>query len=283
MDAIRRGEKTQTLRNWKSQRLHTGQKETVPGIGPIWIDSVEKVALEDLTDEDAIPDGFPTIDALKAEILNIYGDEPEGDFYRVRFHILKADPGDPSVPGRKKQRENSEAGPPQTQGSRKNSSLKTGSGSKPKPRPDQIAPELLVPQSREYPAILNFVKEIKKEFAEEMKKYLNRIESQNSIPIEEEPEILTEAQVVEKMVQRCRVNRCVCDWNHEPCKSKDFFSLFLRSPRDERGIPTLDGYRLRSLMRDFCTEDQWEEINWIATEICGAWTEWQYAVEHWNR
>lgn len=264
LDAIRRGEKTQTLRNWKSQRLKSGQKDSIPGIGPIWIDSVEKVSLDDLTDADAIPDGFSSIDALKSEIRNIYGDEPDGSFYRVRFHLLKSD-------------ENEQANPRKKRPESKNLPSQTRKGTKPEPENERV----LMPQSRDLPEILNFVDEIKQEFSEKMTRYLRQIENQKSKSMLEEPETLTEAQVVEKMVRRCRINRNVCDWNHEPGKSQDFFSLFLRAPRDERGAPTLDGYRLRSLMRDLCTEEQWEEICWIATEICSAWTEWQYAIEHW--
>ena len=272
MDAIRRGEKTQTLRNWKSQRLQPGQKDLIPGIGPIRIDSVEKVSLDELTDADAIPDGFPTIDALKAEIRDIYGDEPAGNFYRVRFHVLKSDEIEEENDGAgslKKRRKKTASSPV--------AGMKSKTGS--------IPPEMLIPRSSEYPAILQFVKEIKQEFAEVMERYLYKIESQESQQMDDETQPLTEAQVVEKMVYRCRINRSVCDWNHEPGKSQDFFDLFLRSPRDERGVPTLDGYRLRSLMRDFCGDDQdlWDSINWIACEICSAWTEWQYAVEHWDR
>lgn len=282
-DAIRRGEKTQTLRNWKSQHLKPGQKDTIPGVGPIWIDSVEKVSLDDLTDADAIPDGFPTIDALKAEIREIYGDEHGGNFFRVRFHVLRADELEKRavlpVPKSSKEKENAGEKPLKNSRKKKNSLSKTDTESNSPLNMEQ----LLVPQSREMPAVLKFVKEIKQEFDEKMKDYLYRIESQKAEQFEEEPEMLTEEQIVEKMVRRCRINRCVCDWNHEPGKSQDFFALFLRSPRDEHGVPTLDGFRLRSLMRDFCDEDTWREIDWIASEICSAWTEWQYAIEHWMR
>ena len=49
-----------------------------------------------------------------------------------------------------------------------------------------------------------------------------------------------------------------------------------------QGPMELDGYRLRSLMRDYCSDlDIWDSINWISSEVCTAWTEWQYAIEHW--
>lgn len=275
-DAIRRGEKTQTLRSWKSQRVKAGQKDMIPGVGPIMIDSVEEVLLDELTDADAIPDGFPTAEALKNELRDIYGDGA-AHLYKVRFHLLKengnvsADPG-PVTSGK------SSASP--------KASKPASGGTSRQAVPDPIPRDLLVPHSKEPPAVVTFVLEMKREFAERMKKYMNKLEAEQyakNHPDDEQTRPLSEAEVVELMVRRCRINRNVCDWNHEPCKSQDFFNIFQRSPRDERGVPTLDGYRLRSLMRDFCDgdEDLWESINWIACEICSAWTEWQYAVEHW--
>ncbi len=87
--AIRSGEKTQTIRLWKHRMMRSGQRSYIPGIGRIRIDLVEQVRLEDLTDNDAIPDGFPTADALREEILSIYGDKlAEGcQTFRVVFHV----------------------------------------------------------------------------------------------------------------------------------------------------------------------------------------------------
>ena len=78
---------------------------------------------------------------------------------------------------------------------------------------------------------------------------------------------------------RCRVHRNVCDWTHEPTKTRDFFAIFLKSPRDERGLPTLDGCRLLAMIRAETPTEEWEEIRWIAADVCRVWTEWQYAVE----
>ncbi len=72
LPAIRRGEKTQTIRLWKWRMMRAGQRSYIPGAGYIRIDQVEQVRLEDLTDEDAIPDGFATADALRTEINEIY-------------------------------------------------------------------------------------------------------------------------------------------------------------------------------------------------------------------
>ena len=75
LPAIRSGEKTQTIRLWKWRMMRDGQRSYVPGVGYIAIERVEQVTLDDLTDADALPDGFPTADALRQELRDIYGDK----------------------------------------------------------------------------------------------------------------------------------------------------------------------------------------------------------------
>ena len=89
LPAIRSGEKTQTIRLWKHRMMRSGQRSYIPGIGYIRIDRVEQVRLEDLTDSDALPDGFLTADALRQEIGEIYGEKLAAGHqtYRVQFHI----------------------------------------------------------------------------------------------------------------------------------------------------------------------------------------------------
>ena len=91
LPAIRQGEKTQTIRLWKQRMMRAGQRSYIPGAGYIRIDQVEQVQLEDLTDEDAIPDGFATADALRAEINEIYADRVAAGHqaFRVVFHLLQ--------------------------------------------------------------------------------------------------------------------------------------------------------------------------------------------------
>lgn len=69
--------------------MRAGQRSYIPGAGYIRIDRVEQVHLEDLTDADAIPDGFPTADALREEINTIYGDKIASGHqaFRVVFHL----------------------------------------------------------------------------------------------------------------------------------------------------------------------------------------------------
>ncbi|TWT42773.1 ASCH domain protein [Botrimarina hoheduenensis] len=87
LEAIRAGEKTQTIRLWKHRMMRTGQRSYIPGVGPIRITLVNSVELENLTDEDARPDGFDTADALRAELHTIYGDKLAAGYqtFRVVF------------------------------------------------------------------------------------------------------------------------------------------------------------------------------------------------------
>ena len=87
LDAIRAGEKTQTIRLWKHRQMRAGQRSYIPGIGPIRIKTVEQVELEKLTDDDARPDGFATADLLRAEIHELYADKIAVGYraYRVCF------------------------------------------------------------------------------------------------------------------------------------------------------------------------------------------------------
>ncbi len=89
LDAIRCGEKTQTIRLWKHRMMRAGQRSFIPGIGYIRITGVEQVDVNALTDADAIPDGFPTAAALQAELQTIYGEKLAAGHqaYRVTFEI----------------------------------------------------------------------------------------------------------------------------------------------------------------------------------------------------
>ncbi len=89
LDAIRGGEKTQTIRLWKHRRMRSGQRSYIPGIGAIRVRSVEPVCLPDLTDVDARPDGFATADELRAEIEAIYADKLASGYgaYRIVFEL----------------------------------------------------------------------------------------------------------------------------------------------------------------------------------------------------
>ena len=88
--AIRSGQKTQTIRLWKWRRMRAGQRSYIPGAGYIRVTAVDEVQLDDLSDEDARPDGFETADDLRAEISRLYGDQLAAGYraYRIIFHLL---------------------------------------------------------------------------------------------------------------------------------------------------------------------------------------------------
>ena len=90
LDAIRRGEKTQTIRLWKHRRMKAGQRSYVPGAGPIRVVAVDEVSLDQLTDADARPDGFETADQLRAEVARLYPQQLAQGYraYRVRFELV---------------------------------------------------------------------------------------------------------------------------------------------------------------------------------------------------
>lgn len=90
MEAIRQGAKTQTIRLWNHRRMRPGQRSYIPGIGYISILDVEQVALEQLTDADAVPDGFATAALLREELQSLYAEKIRQGFqaYRIRFAVF---------------------------------------------------------------------------------------------------------------------------------------------------------------------------------------------------
>ncbi len=71
-DAIRSGRKTTTVRLWKRQMARAGEVHTMPGLGKIRIDDVRKATLAELTDADAVADGFESAADLIAALREIY-------------------------------------------------------------------------------------------------------------------------------------------------------------------------------------------------------------------
>jgi len=93
LPAIREGTKTQTIRLWKFARMRPGQRSYIPGAGYIRVTAVDPVRLDELTDEDAARDGFPTADALREELTQLYPEQLAAGYqaYRVAFSILPAE------------------------------------------------------------------------------------------------------------------------------------------------------------------------------------------------
>jgi hypothetical protein len=83
---IASGAKSQTVRIWPKRRLRAGQVEFIPGLGRIRITAFEPVRPPDLTDADAVLDGFDSASSLLAELRALYGDRLDTlPCFRIRF------------------------------------------------------------------------------------------------------------------------------------------------------------------------------------------------------
>jgi hypothetical protein len=89
-DAVRRGEKTTTLRYWPRRMVRPGSVHGVRGLGRVRIDEVRIIQVEDLTDDIARADGL----ADRGEVIRTLNDyyPPDvragRDLYLVRFALL---------------------------------------------------------------------------------------------------------------------------------------------------------------------------------------------------
>jgi hypothetical protein len=94
ISAIRRGDKTTTLRKWKSCRLSAGSRAFAPGIGWLKIVSCEEIKLKNLTAEDAQADGFASLRELLTALRQIYPDHRTDGrrWYRVVFQPEAQEP-----------------------------------------------------------------------------------------------------------------------------------------------------------------------------------------------
>lgn len=91
LQAIRTGSKTQTIRVWKQRYVRAGQISYTPGIGRIRITAVEEVALKELNDEDARPDGFESAEELRREICSLYAERLERGYrvFKIGFEVAE--------------------------------------------------------------------------------------------------------------------------------------------------------------------------------------------------
>lgn len=90
LPAIRAGTKTQTVRLWNVLRYRAGQRSYIPGAGYIQIDTIDRVTLDELTEQDAQLDGFENLAELLAELQTMYAEELAAGHqpYRVAFRLL---------------------------------------------------------------------------------------------------------------------------------------------------------------------------------------------------
>lgn len=86
LQGIRDGRITLAFRKWLRPTVKTGTRLRTD-IGVLEIDAVEEIALKDITDADAKRSGFPSKDALLAELA-----KHKGQLYRIRLHYGGEDP-----------------------------------------------------------------------------------------------------------------------------------------------------------------------------------------------
>lgn len=91
LDAIRSGRKTQTVRVWKHRHVRAGQISYIPGVGRIRITAIDEVRLEDLSDEDAIRDGFASAAELVSEVRELYAERLEKGYrvFKIGFEVAE--------------------------------------------------------------------------------------------------------------------------------------------------------------------------------------------------
>lgn len=87
LEGIAEGRITLAFRRWKRSTVRGGG-ELRTAIGVLAIDGVDAIDEGDITDDDARSAGYPTRDALLAELNR----RPEGDLYRVALHLAGDDP-----------------------------------------------------------------------------------------------------------------------------------------------------------------------------------------------
>ena len=70
--------------------MSAGRRAYCPGLGYLDIEAVEPVTWDDLTEADAIADGFATLGKMKRVLLSIYPNRDDGkQWWRVRFSWVK--------------------------------------------------------------------------------------------------------------------------------------------------------------------------------------------------
>jgi len=113
LPAIRAGQKRQTLRFWKWRLMRAGQRSYIPGVGHIVIEKVEEVRLEDLTEADALADGFATLQELHAALAELYpANQAAGrKLFRVTFSLAPRDSSPPVDTGHSGTASSSGVGP----------------------------------------------------------------------------------------------------------------------------------------------------------------------------
>ena len=85
-DAIRSGRKRTTIRRWDRARVSAGQRVFCPGLGYLRVEAIEPVEWNELSEADAVADGFGTLREMKKVLLSLYPGKSDGkQWWRVSF------------------------------------------------------------------------------------------------------------------------------------------------------------------------------------------------------
>ena len=89
-EAIRSGRKRQTVRFWKRRPVKPGGRLYSPRLGRFLITDIEEIDPDSLTDEDARLDGFESVAALHAKLIDLYGSiaPPDRKCFKLSFEFL---------------------------------------------------------------------------------------------------------------------------------------------------------------------------------------------------
>jgi hypothetical protein len=82
-DGVRRGTITSSIRIWKSPHVRVGRRYRMEE-GEIEVDSIEQIALQDITHQLAVESGFLGV----IDLLKVAKHGPGENVYLVRFHYI---------------------------------------------------------------------------------------------------------------------------------------------------------------------------------------------------
>jgi hypothetical protein len=82
-DGVRRGTITSSIRIWKSPHVRVGRRYRMEE-GEIEVDSIEQIALQDITHHLALESGFLGV----IDLLKVAKHGPGENVYLVRFHYI---------------------------------------------------------------------------------------------------------------------------------------------------------------------------------------------------
>jgi hypothetical protein len=93
-EPIRSGRKRQTIRFWKQRCVAAGGLMHSPRLGRFRIAAIEQIDPAALTDADAQLDGLPSVAALHAKLVELYGSiQPPGrKCFKLTFDFLGPKP-----------------------------------------------------------------------------------------------------------------------------------------------------------------------------------------------